>query len=158
MKKRISDKQRTANMKNTLKGGVKTPEGKSVVRFNARKHGILSSLVAEYEDDFFKMYLDELFNEFQPNTFIEQILVERIALHYLKLYRVTKAESEFIKSSLSTTRDFNDFDILFHGKEFLPSISHIDIENLAGIYGRYETSIENKLYRAIRELKSYRDS
>ncbi|HAT6937496.1 TPA: hypothetical protein JAN57_11190 [Legionella pneumophila] len=158
MKKRISDKQRTANMKNILKGGVKTPEGKSVVRFNARKHGILSSLVAEYEDDFFKMYLDELFNEFQPNTFIEQILVERIALHYLKLYRVTKAESEFIKSSLSTTRDFNDFDILFHGKEFLPSISHIDIENLAGIYGRYETSIENKLYRAIRELKSYRDS
>ncbi|HHT9927641.1 TPA: hypothetical protein ACT9LG_001170 [Legionella pneumophila] len=156
MKKRISDKQRKANMKNALKGGVKTPEGKVIVRFNARKHGILGSLVAEYEDDFFKMYLDELFNEFQPNTFIEQILVERIALHYLKLYRVTKAESEFIKSSLSDTRDFNDFDIFIQGKEFLPSISHIDVENLAGIYGRYETSIENKLYRAIRELTLYR--
>lgn len=158
MKKQVSDKQQKANMRNALKGGVKTPKGKDIVRFNARKHGILASLVTDYEDSFYERYLDELFNEFQPNTFIEQILVERIALHYLKLYRVTKAESEFIKSSLSTTNDFNDFDILLQGKEFLPSLSHIDVESLAGIYGRYETSIENKLYRAIRELKSYRDS
>ncbi|HBD7428745.1 TPA: hypothetical protein KKX68_001504 [Legionella pneumophila] len=158
MKKQVSDKQQKANMKNALNGGVKTPEGKDIVRFNARKHGILASLVADYEDGFYNKYLDELFNEFQPNSFIEQILVERIALHYLKLYRVTKAESEFIRSALSTTNNFNEFEKIFQGKEFLPGLNRIDIENLAGLYGRYETSIETKLYRAIRELKSYRNS
>lgn len=158
MKKKISDKQQKANMNNALKGGVKTPEGKDIVRFNARKHGILASLVADYEDDFYKKYIHELFEEFQPNTLIEQILVERIALHYLKLYRVAKAESEFIKSCLTATNDFNDFDKIILGKSFVPAINQIDVENLAGIYGRYETSIENKLYRAIRELKSYKDT
>lgn len=158
MKKQISDKQQKANMKNALNGGVKTPEGKNIVRFNARKHGILASLITDYEDDFYKKYLNELFEEFQPNTLIEQILVERIALHYLKLYRVAKAESEFIKGCLSAKSDFYDFDKIILGKDFVPAINQIDVENLAGIYGRYETSIENKLYRAIRELKSYKDT
>ena len=38
----ISDKQLEANRFNATKGGVKTGEGKNVVRFNARKHGILA--------------------------------------------------------------------------------------------------------------------
>lgn len=158
MKKQISNKQQKANVNNALKGGVKTPKGKDIVRFNARKHGILASLVADYEDDFYQKYIDELFDEFEPNTLIEHILVERIALHYLKLYRLVKAECEFMKSCLSTTNDFNDFDKIVQGKSFIPIINHVDIQHLADIYGRYETAIENKLYRAIRELKSYRET
>ncbi|HAT1793406.1 TPA: hypothetical protein I8Y89_001424 [Legionella pneumophila] len=156
MKKKISDKQQKANMNNALKGGVKTPEGKDIVRFNARKHGILASLIADYEDDFYKKYINELYDEFQPNTLIEHIFVERIALHYLKLYRLSKAECEFMRSCLSVTNDFNDLNKIIQGKAFIPTINHNDVQHLADVYGRYETTIENKLYRAIRELKSYR--
>lgn len=54
----LSSKQQIANQQNSLKGGVKTDEGKAVVRFNARKHGILANLVADYEDNFYKNYVD----------------------------------------------------------------------------------------------------
>ena len=154
----ISDKQLEANRLNATKGGVKTDEGKNVVRFNARKHGILGSLVAEYEGDFYNNYLDQLFDEFQPVSIIENILVERIALHYLKLFRLAKAETEFMKSCLHPTKIFGDslFDVDEQG--YVPTIKQEQMQQLVEIYCRYETATENRLYRAIKELKEYRQS
>ena len=40
-----TEKQVKANRENAKKGGVKTPEGKAVVRYNALKHGLLSKEV-----------------------------------------------------------------------------------------------------------------
>lgn len=154
----ISDKQLEANRLNATKGGVKTDEGKNVVRFNARKHGILGSLIAEYEGDFYNNYLDQLFDEFQPVSIVENILVERIALHYLKLFRLTKAETEFMKSCLHPTKTFSDslFGVTEQG--YVPAIKQEQMQKLVEIYGRYETATENRLYRAIQELKEYRRS
>ncbi len=158
MKKAISNKQLKANKNNSLTGGVKTPKGKEIIRFNARKHGILANLIAEYEGDFYKQYVDQLFEELQPNSLIENILVERIALHYLKLFRLCKAESEFMKSCLSSTDNFNTVFKLVNDKDYVPVVTHTDIQQLVDIYGRYETTIENRLYRAMRELKEYKFS
>lgn len=149
----INDKQLEANRQNALKGGVKTDKGKEAIRFNARKHGILGNLVTEYENDFYTNYLDQLFDEFKPETVIENILVERIALHYLKLYRLTKAESEFIKSCLqpAKTMDCVLFGVIEKG--FTPQLNEQNMQHLVDIYCRYEVACENRLYRAIRELK-----
>lgn len=154
----ISDKQLEANRLNATKGGVKTDEGKNVVRFNARKHGILGSLVAEYEGDFYNNYLDQLFDEFQPISIIENILVERIALHYLKLFRLAKAETEFMNSCLHPTTIFGDslFGVVEQG--YVPVIKQEQMRQLVEIYSRYETATENRLYRAIAELKEYKRS
>lgn len=146
--KTISQKQIEANKQNAIKGGVKTDKGKNIVRFNARTHGILANLVAAYEGDFYKQYVDQLFDEFQPVSIIEHILVERIALHYLKLFRLAKAESEFMKACVST----HDYLML----ERISDVDSTDIRQLADIYGRYETAIENRLYRAIKELKDFK--
>jgi len=152
----VSEKQLEANRHNALKGGVKTDEGREIVRFNARKHGILGNLVAEYEGDFYNRYLDQLFDEFQPNSIIENILVERIALHYLKLYRLAKAEAEFMKSCLQSARVFGGALFDSDGQGYTPEINHHNIQQLVEIYSRYETATENRLYRAIRELKEYK--
>ena len=37
-----SQKRLEANRVNALKGGVKTPEGKAISKYNALKHGILA--------------------------------------------------------------------------------------------------------------------
>ncbi len=39
--KPISQKQLEANKANAQKGGVKTEEGKQIVKYNALKHGLL---------------------------------------------------------------------------------------------------------------------
>jgi hypothetical protein len=154
----ISDKQLEANQHNALKGGVKTDEGKAVVRFNARKHGILANLVAEYENDFYQSYLDQLFDEFQPESIIENILVERIALHYLKLFRLTKAETEFMQSCLHPANLLSNSLLSLTDRDCIPTIRQQHVQQLIEIYGRYETATENRLYRAVRELKEYRHS
>lgn len=141
---------------NAHKGGVKTPEGKLIVRFNARTHGILANLVAEYENDFYKNYLDELFAELQPDSVVENIFVERIAIHYLKLFRLAKAESEFMKNCLQSSLIFQDLPSGL-GESMSPMrIEQIHIQRLMEIYCRYEVATENRLYKAIKELKEYR--
>ncbi len=151
----ISDKQFEANRANAQLGGVKTDEGKQIVKFNARKHGILGNLVAKYEDDFYKNYLEQLFDEFQPTSMIENMLVERIALYYLKLYRLTKAESEFLQSCLNPTiyKSYFDEDV---EKGYMPTVNAAHMQQLLEIYSRYEIAIENRLYKAIHQLKKYK--
>lgn len=41
----VSQKQLEANIKNAKKGGVKTPEGKARVKYNALRHGLLAQEV-----------------------------------------------------------------------------------------------------------------
>ena len=41
----VSEKQLEANRANAQKGGVKTPEGKEIVKYNALKHGLLAKEV-----------------------------------------------------------------------------------------------------------------
>lgn len=150
--KSTSQKQIIANQKNSKKGGVKTNQGKLVSKFNARKHGILSNIVRCSEESFFNAYLEDLFDEYEPKGFTENILVERIAILYLKLYRLRLSEENYIKNSI----DANFDQVYFHNNSNDTHESAIDehrIEKLVSLYQRYETTIENRLYKAINELK-----
>lgn len=136
-----------ANKANALKSGVKTDKGKSKIRFNARKHGILGKLITDYEENIYQFYLDQVFEEYEPKTFIEEMLVERIALSYLRLFRAGKAEQEFITYKLN----FETLNLGLGGKEC--QINDSAIEYLYKIYMRYENRIENRMYKAIHELE-----
>jgi len=63
-------KQLTANRKNARKGGVKTTEGKELVKFNALKHGVLLQAVTEYEQPIYEDIQERLFKEYQPKTLL----------------------------------------------------------------------------------------
>lgn len=132
METTTSEKQTEANRQNGRLGGVKTEEGKMKVRFNARKHGILSKVMSGSEEELYKSFVDQLFDEHQPIGFIEEMLTERIALYYVRLARVTKAEHEVVK-------DGN----LGGG--------HIDAINQ--YFNRYETSVENRMIKVMHELE-----
>lgn len=151
-----SEKQIAANQENAVKGGVKSDNGKAISKYNARKHGVLAKSIAEYEGPVLSQYIDALYDEFCPETFTEEILVERIAVNYLKLFRVRKAEEEYLSSCLhpdevkSLLPDFDDLLVVKPG--YKPVMLPENIEKLQGVYQRYETAIENRIYRAIKEL------
>src|ERR1700745_4195870 len=96
----VSDKQLSANQNNAKLGGVKTEPGKAISKYNAQKHAILRQTITEYEGDFYRDLIADLEDTYKPVGRMELMLVERIALHYIKLHRVQKAETEFIKSVL----------------------------------------------------------
>ncbi|MDD4628252.1 MAG: hypothetical protein PHE68_02540 [Candidatus Peribacteraceae bacterium] len=149
----VSQRKAAASRENGKLGGVRTAAGKEVSRLNARKHGILGDLKTKYEGNAFEGYRKELFEELQPIGFMEALLVERIALCCLLLYRAGKAEREFMLSRLSPpiSDRLSDFD--YDESSYRPLVKPEDVERLTNTYLRYQTTIENRLYKAMHELE-----
>ncbi|MFC1999215.1 hypothetical protein ACFLXE_00465 [Chloroflexota bacterium] len=160
-----SKKRLEANRRNAKLGGVKSDNGKAISKYNAVKHGILGQAETEYERDLYSDVMKRLEEEYAPQTVLESILLERIAIHYLKLLRLQKAEAEYMKSILDPRkvrfeggRDLSAFvgKMIVESEGYTPLVSSEHIEHLLNIYARYETTIENRLYKAIHELESLR--
>jgi hypothetical protein len=90
-----SEKQVAANRRNGLKGGVKTEEGKAVSRLNARTHGIFAAALTPEDSDEASGIEEELVASLRPAGRVEEMLVEKIALTYLRMQRCARAEAEF---------------------------------------------------------------
>lgn len=153
--KNVSEKQLEANKKNALLGGVKTDEGKAISRYNATRHGILRETVSEYEHVDHAYVFNELCAMYEPQSFIEEIIIERIAVTYIKLIRLAKAENELMKSIIDPTIPFGLpelYDKLGY-KAVMPSDR---VALLSEIYSRYETALENRLYKAIEKMQGFK--
>lgn len=152
--KNITEKQLEANRENSKLGGVKTEEGKEVSRFNAVKHGILKESISEYEGFNYHNLYNSLSSDFPPQNTVEEILIERIAVAYIKLLRVAKAEAELMKTAIDPTivSKVLDFDTFKERDGYKPVVTTSHMEYLSSYYARYETSIENRMYKAINKL------
>lgn len=127
----VTMKQLTANQNNAKLGGVKTDAGKAVSSKNAMKHGIFSkvAVLEEIEDEEqFKHFHAQFFEELQPVGIVESTLVDRIVSLQWRLARVPRAERAMIekgrmearmKHSLEETQHF-----LVHAER--PSIDYVE--------------------------------
>lgn len=157
-----SQKQIDANRENGKKGGVKTDEGKAVSKYNAIKHGILKEVVSDYEQSFYEDITERLNDQFSPVGVLEKMLVDRVGVYYPKLYRVAKAENEYMQSVLNprkvTVRDTLDIgmnytETIIENEGYIPKVGLGPVEQLSDTYLRYEIAIENRLYKALHELQ-----
>lgn len=142
-------------------GGVKTPEGKEISKYNALKHGILRQTLTEYEVDLYQDVFQQLEDDYKPDNAIEEMLVERVAVNYVKLFRLQKSETEYLKSVFDPrivrlNNDATDLMTTVVAKGYTPKLPDTAIERLSSTYSRYETTIENRLYRALHELERIR--
>lgn len=155
MQSKTSEKQIKANKVNAKLGGVKTSAGIEISKYNAQKHGILGQTLTEYEQTSYRGIFEELRAYYKPKGIIEDILVERMAIHHIKLYRIAQAENEFIKSVLNPTLDIADeMDRhLIRKRGYEPTVKSSSVEKLQNIYSRYEATIENRLYKTMHELE-----
>jgi hypothetical protein len=107
----VSEKQLQANKKNAQKGGVKTPDGKAIVKYNALKHGLLAKEVvitigegAENPEEF-NALMEDLKTQLAPAGTLEEMLVEKIAVSYWRLRRAYKYEVGLIRNELDNATD-----------------------------------------------------
>ncbi len=150
MSSNISSKQIRANRKNAKRGGVKTKAGKETSKFNARKHGILSDEVLDNESELRDKLTEKLYAEFKPSSSMEVILVERLILIYLKLSRANQAEAEYLKDVFEHTGSFL---VCFQpGDRKDGSYCTKDVEKLMSVYAKYESSLESRLFRTLKQL------
>ena len=161
MNKKISEKQLKANQENGKKGGVKTNEGKETSKYNALKHGILKETVSEYEQSFSKDVMERLNSQFQPVGVLEKILLDRIAVYYVRLFRGAKAENEYMQSVLNPRQvTVNELippivftETIVENEGYTPTVTHEMVDRLSTTFLRYEIALENRMYKAIHELQ-----
>ena len=99
-----SDRKAEANRQNALKStGPKTLEGKTAVRLNAVKHGLLSQeVLLPGEDEADLNELSELLMaELQPVGVIETLLVRDIIVAHWRLRRLRRTETGIFTGQIS---------------------------------------------------------
>ena len=90
-----STRQVLANRENGLKGGVKTEEGKAISRLNARKHSIFVTALTSEDSEEVQAMKIELIASLRPAGRVEEMLVEKLALTWLRMQRCARAEAEY---------------------------------------------------------------
>uniref|UniRef100_A0A7C4M3H9 Uncharacterized protein n=1 Tax=candidate division CPR3 bacterium TaxID=2268181 RepID=A0A7C4M3H9_UNCC3 len=114
-----SEKQIKANRENAQKGGIKSAEGKAIVRFNSLKHGLTSVILSDYDNGIdFDEISNKLIEELDPSNLIERMLVERIAINYLRMVRAIKIEKNLFNSSTNPYRITKKYKNEKAGEEF----------------------------------------
>ena len=147
----VTEKQLVANRENALKGGVKTDEGKAIVRFNALKHGLLCKYVLlRSEDEAALIELrEQLIAELQPEGAFEEILVERIVSSLWRLNRAIKIETKYIEAQFNNVTGSQKGVGVF----IAANTSEVGLHNVWLNLIRYETTIERQIYKAMHELQ-----
>jgi hypothetical protein len=107
----LSPQKLLANRLNAMKStGPRTPEGKARVAINAQTHGLRSqlspqSLVPQTDHDAYAAFAQDLREHLDPQSPLEEMLLERITLLGYKLRRHAQAEARLLDQANRRARE-----------------------------------------------------
>ena len=131
------------------------PVDTTMTRFNAVKHGLLAKGMTELDDsDAYESLVQRLTLAYDPVGDLEIFWVRRIAFCMTRLDRAARIEANYINAEIHPPSQEQDCPAPITPELGLSTpISALSAINLVSGFQRYETAIENKLYRAIHELE-----
>jgi hypothetical protein len=156
--RRLTARELAARKRNAQFAGVKTEEGKAVSRLNARKHGVFATALTPLDHRELHSIYDEFAQTAQPEGAIEEALVEKMALCWLRIQRCARAEAELHADVwLPTAKELHDQ----YAREGEPwrragqtgFFKPHTFEKLVSLVHRYDTSLTNQLMRLMHELE-----
>jgi hypothetical protein len=154
-------KRTSANRRNSEKSTG--PKNTTSTRFNATKHGLLAHGITELDSaEEYRNTLRRLNQTYVAE--LETFLLERMALNMIRLRRSRRLEAEYITDILNPpiydeTQDplrMQSFKVPVIDPGLPAPVSSEDFEPLVNTFQRYETALENKLFRAMHELERLR--
>jgi hypothetical protein len=112
---------------------------------NAVKHGIFVTATSGTELRRLRRYIRRFASELQPVGAIEEALVEKIAVTYLRLQRCALAEFVYYDATWRPQpgRQITGIEDVFNGASF---------EKTATLISRYDTTLTNQLTKLLREF------
>ena len=133
------------------------PRDTTSTRYNAVRHGLLAKGITELDDPVaYESLLERLTQAYRPVGDVQLFLVQRIALNMTRLVRGARLEAEYITSEIHPPVKQGLADLLEPCivEPGLPaSMGARGAINLVSGFQRYETSLENKLYRDLNYLE-----
>jgi len=161
VKKSSSSEKIAANRSNSKKSTG--PHNAISARFNATTHGLLAKGVTELDDpDDYQSTLSRLEQGYLAES--EKFLLGRIALNMVRLRRCARLEAECLTGILNPPI-YGETQEVFEVPSFksslidrgLPArITSEKFEPIVSTFQRYETSVENKLFRQMHEVERLR--
>jgi hypothetical protein len=134
------------------------PHDTTSTRLNAINHGLLAKGMTELDDsEGYGSLIQRLTESKRPIGDLENFFVQRIAFHMVRLQRAARLEAEYITGEIHPPvkgqgmQDILDPGIIEPGMP--AAVGALGAINLVSGFQRYETAIENKLYRAINQLE-----
>ena len=112
----ISQRKLEANRRNAQRStGPRTDAGKRKFSLNAQTHGLRSrlstdALVCEHEREDFQLLADSLREELDPQSPLQHLLAERLALLAWKMRRTAAAEAALLDDPLAYRREYQHKD------------------------------------------------
>jgi hypothetical protein len=117
----------------------------------------LAKGLTELDDlDAYESLIHRLTGAYRPVGDVETFIVQRIAFHMIRLQRVARLEAEYITSEIHPPVKQSLADLLEPSvvEPGLPAaVGARGAINLVAGFQRYETAIENKLYRELNYLE-----
>jgi hypothetical protein len=131
------------------------PGDTTLTRFNAVKHGLLAKGITELDDsDAYESLVQRLTLAYDPVGDLEIFWVRRIAFCMTRLDRAARLEANYINAEIHPPSQEQDCMAPITPEVGLSTgVGALSAINLVSGFQRYETAIENKLYRAIHELE-----
>jgi hypothetical protein len=131
------------------------PGDTTLTRFNAVKHGLLAKGITELDDvDAYESLVQRLTLAYDPVGDLEIFWVRRIAFCMTRLDRAARLEANYINAEMHPpSQEYDGIAQITPEPELSTAIGALSAINLVSGFQRYETAIENKLYRAIHELE-----
>jgi len=137
------------------------PRDTTSTRLNAVTHGLLARGITELDDsDAHASLIQRLTETYCPVGDLEKFIIERIAFHMTRLQRAGRLEAEYINGVLHPPVQKPIFDDSFLAATVVDpgipaAVNALSAIHLVSGFQRYETAIENKLYRAINQLERW---
>ena len=130
------------------------PGDTALTRFNAVKHGLLAKGITELDDsDAYESLVQRLTLDYDPVGDLEIFWVRRIAFCMTRLDRAARLEANYINAEIHPPSQEQDCVAPITPELGPTTVGALSAINLVSGFQRYETAIENKLYRAIHELE-----
>jgi hypothetical protein len=154
----ISERQTEANQVNAQKSTG--PNDTSNTRFNAFKHGLCSEIkFCQLHEKWYTETLNAFRMQFKPNNFLEESLIQKMALSWLRMNKALDTENQLYSKEV---RKAKYFDIIDEEMEVKPKGSespksyYIPLTADNELIQRYEASAERSFYRALEKLQELR--
>ena len=155
-----TEKQIEANRRNALKStGPKSAISKAMIATNAVTHGLLTRGIQILGEDHHELvaFRERMLAQLAPEGALESLLAERVIVNAWRLARAGRYEAELIDTTLKEMqkdRELMPFRSQFHAvPQRRDAIRKCLNDGSYDKLARYETHIENGLYKALHELQ-----
>ncbi|RJR16087.1 hypothetical protein C4579_01020 [Candidatus Microgenomates bacterium] len=124
-------------------------EGKQQSKYNAVRHGVLTNVLTETESKEAEAIRLLLIAQCNPKSLLEELLIERLSIAFIRSQRAIHAEREYI-SRLNQPDTY--LDTIF-GQRNPQGLTRSDVDTLERVFSRYVTTCERQFFRFLHELQ-----